>query len=70
VDPAGIPAERTKKLYQTLATVMANKELREALIRNGAATVGSSPAQLDRFLRAELDKWRKVIQFSGTKVEQ
>jgi len=70
VAPAGIPAGRTKKLYQTLATVMADKELREALIRNGADPVGSSPAQLDRFLRAELDKWRKVIQFSGTKVEQ
>jgi len=70
VAPAGIPAERAKKLYQTLATVMADKELREALVKNGADPVGSSPEQLNRFLQAELAKWLKVIQFSGTKVEQ
>lgn len=70
VAPAGIPAERTQKLYQTLATVMADKELREALVKVGADPVGSSPEQFNRFLRAELAKWLKVIQFSGAKVEQ
>lgn len=69
VAPHGVPPDRVQKLYQTLSTVIADKEVREKMSGNGADAVSSSPAQLDKFMRAEIDKWRKVIQFSGTKVE-
>jgi tripartite-type tricarboxylate transporter receptor subunit TctC len=69
VAPRGAPPDRVKKLYQTLTTVMADREVREKLISNGADPVGSSPEQLDKFMRAEIEKWRKVIQFAGVKVE-
>lgn len=69
VAPRGVQPDRVKKLYQTLTTVMADKEVREKLTGNGADPVGSNPEQLDKFMRAEIEKWRKVIQFSGAKVE-
>lgn len=69
VAPAGVPAERTRRLYQTLATVMTDKELREKMVSYGANPVGNTAAQFDRFLRAEIERWRKVIELSGTKIE-
>jgi tripartite-type tricarboxylate transporter receptor subunit TctC len=69
VAPRGVPPERIQKLYQTLKVVMADKDVRDKLISNGADPVGSSPEQLDKFMRAEIEKWRKVIQFSGAKAE-
>ena len=68
VAPAGVPAERIKKLHQTLVAALSDKEVRERLTANGADPVGSSPAEFDRFRRAELAKWRKVIEFSGAKI--
>lgn len=69
VAPAGVPAERIKKLHQTLVAALSDKEVRERLTANGADPVGSSPAEFDRFRRAELAKWRKVIEFSGAKID-
>ena len=65
VGPAGVPPERVKKLYQTLSTAMADKEVREKMASVGADPIGSSPEQFALFLRAEVDKWRKVIRSSG-----
>ena len=36
----------------------------------GAVPVGSTPAEFDRFLRAEMGKWGKVIREAGIKLEQ
>ena len=68
--PAGIPPERARKLSQTLSTVMADKAVRDRIVSVGADPVGSSPEAFDRFLRAEVEKWRNVIRFSGVSIEQ
>ncbi len=69
VAPAGVPPERTKRLYQALSTVMADKEVREKMASVGADPVGSSPEQFAPFLRSEVDKWRKVIRSSGISID-
>jgi tripartite-type tricarboxylate transporter receptor subunit TctC len=69
VGPAGIPPERTKKLFQTLSVAMADKEVREKMASVGADPIGSSPEQFAPFLRSEVDKWRKVIRSSGITVD-
>ena len=69
VGPAGVPPERTKKLFQTLSTAMADKEVREKMASVGADPIGSSPEQFAPFLRSEVDKWRKVIRSSGITVD-
>ena len=35
----------------------------------GADPIGSSPEEFAPFLRAEVDKWRKVIRSSGITIE-
>lgn len=48
---------------------MTDKELGEKMVSYGANPVGNTAAQFDRFLRAEIERWRKVIELSGTKIE-
>ena len=43
--------------------------MRDRLTQMGIDPVGSSPAEFDRFLRAEVAKWGKVIKDAGVKVE-
>jgi tripartite-type tricarboxylate transporter receptor subunit TctC len=69
VAPAGVPPEHVKKFYSALTTVMADKEVREKMGSVGADPIGSSPAQFATFMRAEVDKWKKVIKSSGISVD-
>ena len=69
VAPAGVPPERTKKLFQTLSAAMSDKDVREKMAGVGADPIGSSPDEFAPFLRAEVDKWRKVIRSSGIATE-
>ena len=35
----------------------------------GAETIGSTPAEFDRFLRSEIEQYARVIRESGLKAE-
>ena len=69
VAPAGTPAPVVAKLHQTLVTALGVAELRELLVSQGAEPVGSSPDEFGKFLRAELAKWRPIVEASGAKVD-
>ena len=69
VAPAGVPPEHVKTLYAAFTKVMADKEVREKMASVGADPVGSTPEQFAPFMRAEVDKWRKVIKTSGITVD-
>jgi tripartite-type tricarboxylate transporter receptor subunit TctC len=69
VAPAGTPAPVVLKLHRTLVSALGVPELRELLISQGAEPVGSSPEEFARFLRAELAKWRPIVEASGAKAD-
>ena len=69
VAPAGTPAPVIAKLHQTLASALGVAELRELLVSQGAEPVGSNPQDFGRFLRAELAKWRPIVEASGAKAD-
>ena len=69
VAPAGTPADVVSRLGAEAAAGMRNPETREALARLGFEVVGSSPAEFARWIRAESEKWAKVIRASGAKAE-
>jgi tripartite-type tricarboxylate transporter receptor subunit TctC len=65
--PARTPKEIVGKLNGDVLKVVRSAELAERLKAEGSDPVGNSPAQYAAFLRDEIAKWRKVIQFAGIK---
>ena len=69
VAPAGTPREVIGKLNQTLVASITAPELRAQLLNQGAQPVGGSPEELRAFMRAEGEKWGRVIQTSGARAD-
>ncbi|MDM9560496.1 MULTISPECIES: Bug family tripartite tricarboxylate transporter substrate binding protein [Bordetella] len=66
---AKTPPDRVERLNAELNKVLADPGVRDALVKQGGNPVGGSSAEFDQFVRAETERWRKVIQAAGIKVE-
>ena len=60
--PAATPAPVVERLSKELAAVLAEPDVRTRLEGMGAEVVGSNPADLDAFRRAELTKWTRLAK--------
>jgi tripartite-type tricarboxylate transporter receptor subunit TctC len=60
--PAGTPAPVVARLAAETAKALARPDLRERLGGQGFIVVGSTPGDFGTYLRAESDKWGKVIR--------
>ena len=60
--PKGAPAPVLKKLYGELVAIAKSPEMKEPFERNGADPVTTTPAELNKLMKAELDKYAKVIK--------
>ena len=69
VAPAGTPRSVILNLQQTFTAAVASPELRRIMAVDDVELVGSSPAELAKFLRTENDKWGKVIRSAGIKID-
>jgi tripartite-type tricarboxylate transporter receptor subunit TctC len=67
--PKGTPPEIVDRLNAEIAKIIAKPAIREAWAKQGAVPLTMSPAAFDAFLRRDIDKWAKVIQQAGIKVQ-
>ncbi len=67
--PARTPAPIVNRLSGELAKIVKIPELRDRLMGLGLETMGSTPQQLTDFMRADLDKWHKLVQRIGLKTD-
>jgi tripartite-type tricarboxylate transporter receptor subunit TctC len=67
--PPKTPAPLVDKLYQAIAETLRMPEIEHRLHDLGATPGGSSPAATAAFLKAETERWRKVITEAGIKPE-
>jgi tripartite-type tricarboxylate transporter receptor subunit TctC len=65
VVPSGTPREIVNKISADLAKVVQSPETRARMADIGLSPVGNKPEQFDAFIRAEIDKWAKVVKASG-----
>lgn len=67
--PKATPRPVVDKLNGEIRKVVALADIREAWAKQGAVPMSMSPAEFDKFLRAEIEKWGKVVKASGMKPE-
>lgn len=68
--PAGVPVAVVNKLSAEVARIVKLPDVAQRFELDGAEGVGSTPAEFAAFLKAEMQKWRKVISDAGVKAEQ
>jgi tripartite-type tricarboxylate transporter receptor subunit TctC len=69
VAPPGTPAAITGKLSAAVNDVLQMPDVTERLDKWYMTPVGGTPQDMDRFLKAERERWGNVIRKSGTKIE-
>jgi tripartite-type tricarboxylate transporter receptor subunit TctC len=67
--PAKTPAAIVARMHREVARVVHLPEVKQKLLEQGADPVGSSPEELERVVRTELQNWAIVIRDAGIKAE-
>jgi tripartite-type tricarboxylate transporter receptor subunit TctC len=67
--PAGTPAEVVGRINAEINKALRLQEVKDRLSPQGAETVGTTPEELARYVRAESDKYAKLIRASGAKAD-
>ena len=67
--PGATPRDIVLKIHGALADSLHAAKVREILVNSGAEAAGTSPDELARFLRSEMEKWSKVVKAAGLKAE-
>jgi len=67
--PAGTPEEIVRNLNAVIVKNVKSVDISEKLAAQGAEPVADSPASFAKYLQSEVDKWAKVVQVSGAKLE-
>ena len=60
--PRGTPTPVVERLATELAAVLQEPEVKSRLQAMGAEVIGAGPAELERFRRAEIQKWTKLAK--------
>ncbi len=67
--PKGTPPEIVDRLNAEIAKIIAKPATRDAWLKQGAVPMTMTPAQFDTYLKGDIDKWAKVIQQAGIKMQ-
>ena len=67
--PKGTPREIVDKLNQEINAALADPKLKARLAELGAEVFTGTPEDYGRYLKGEIERWAKVIEFSGAKAE-
>jgi len=67
--PAGTPPDVVDKINRDMTRVLAEPEVKERLTTLGAEAMPMTPAEFDKFMRAEMDDAARVVKAAGIKVQ-
>jgi len=67
--PAKTPPAVTERLQRDIAAVLGEPQTRERYATLGIEPVGNAPAQFGEQIRADLERWEKVVRQAGIRIE-
>src|SRR5664279_2129772 len=67
--PARTPADVIDRLNKSAAKAVESEAFKRLGVNEGLVMVARPPAELDRYVRGEETRWRKVIEDAGIKIE-
>lgn len=67
--PAGTPKDVIDRLNAEIGKIIAKPAIRDAWIKQGAVPMTMTPAQFETYLKGDIDKWAKVINQAGIKMQ-
>ncbi|MCZ2499035.1 tripartite tricarboxylate transporter substrate binding protein [Xylophilus sp. Kf1] len=67
--PANMPRPLVEQLAGAARAALASEELKQKFATEGLVIMGLGPQEFDRFVRAEIVRWGKVVQATGAKPE-
>ena len=63
--PKATPQPVIDALNAAIVKVMIQADVKEAWAKQGAVPMPMTPAQFDKYLRADIEKWAKVVKLAG-----
>jgi tripartite-type tricarboxylate transporter receptor subunit TctC len=67
--PARMAPELARRISDAARQAIAAPEVRRRLDAEGAVPVGNSPEEFSKFVQGEIQRWARVVKFSGAKPE-
>jgi len=62
IGPVGMPRATLTRLNTELNSALSNAEVKERLTQAGNELIGGTPQQATAFIRADVERWRKIIK--------
>jgi tripartite-type tricarboxylate transporter receptor subunit TctC len=69
IGPAGLPAEIVRKINADSRAIVGTAEFQERLARDGIEPAVNSPEAFAAEIRADLERWAKIVKAAGLKPE-
>jgi tripartite-type tricarboxylate transporter receptor subunit TctC len=67
--PAKTPSAILNLLSREITAILKRLDVAGPLFDSGTAALGSTPEEFDMRVRADIDRWRKIIKDTGIKIE-
>ena len=67
--PAKFPADMARRIDQEIQKALADSSFRDKVQSDGTEIIGMGSADFPAYLRQDLQKWRRVVEISGAKVD-
>ena len=67
--PAGLPAGIVSKLNEQVNKILGNADIKQRLAADATEPLGGSPADLAAYLKADYERWGKVVRDAGIRAE-
>ncbi len=67
--PVRTPGAAIARLNAAVNVAVGDAEVRARLAAQGVRTIGGTPDEYARYLRAEVERWQEVVTESGAKAD-